>query len=157
MGGRTMAWWTPERMAELERRWRDGETASEIVEAMGAFSRCAVQGKLHRMGLSRGFRSGPRKQPPKRHISGPIMFRVPPPMPRQAPQMAADASAPHPSSRCDLMGLTNQRCRWPVTEGSPFLFCGHPGADAAHGVSYCPYHARMAYQRSGGRNEAVQH
>lgn len=44
-----MSGWTEERTAELKRLWMKGRSASQI----GGVTRCAVIGKLHRLGLVR--------------------------------------------------------------------------------------------------------
>ena len=42
----------------------------------------------------------------------------------------------------DLEDLTDATCKWPVTDGSPFKFCGHKKDTS---VPYCPYHQRAAH------------
>jgi hypothetical protein len=36
-----------------------------------------------------------------------------------------------------LIDLRDGMCKWPVSENSPFLFCGAPSVD---GKSYCQHH-----------------
>jgi GcrA cell cycle regulator len=43
--------WSDERVETLKRLWRDGLSASEISERMGAASRSAIIGKVHRLKL----------------------------------------------------------------------------------------------------------
>ncbi|SDA31821.1 GcrA family cell cycle regulator [Sphingomonas sp. NFR15] len=43
--------WTDERIDTLKKMWEDGQTASQIAEALGQVSRNAVIGKAHRLGL----------------------------------------------------------------------------------------------------------
>lgn len=43
--------WTEERIQTLKTMWEGGQTASQIVEALGGVSRNAVIGKAHRLGL----------------------------------------------------------------------------------------------------------
>ena len=43
--------WTDERIETLKKMWEDGQTASQIAEALGGVSRNAVIGKAHRLGL----------------------------------------------------------------------------------------------------------
>ena len=43
--------WTEERLEKLRSMWADGQTASQIAEALGGVSRNAVIGKAHRLGL----------------------------------------------------------------------------------------------------------
>lgn len=46
-----MSWWTDDRVTELKKLWIDGHSANEIFRMIGAPSRNAVTGKLHRFGL----------------------------------------------------------------------------------------------------------
>lgn len=49
-----------------------------------------------------------------------------------------------------LMMLESHRCKWPVNDGSPFLFCGETkSAD----VPYCPFHSTLAYRPVGRVDE----
>ena len=43
--------WTEERIETLRRLWEEGQTASQIAQAIGGISRNAVIGKAHRLGL----------------------------------------------------------------------------------------------------------
>lgn len=58
--------------------------------------------------------------------------------PMDAPKLLFRLAEPH-TAPLDLMGLSRGRCKWPVSEGSPFLFCCHE----ARG-SYCEFHAGLA-------------
>lgn len=44
--------WTEEREEALSRLWLRGRSASEIAAAIGGVSRCAVIGKVHRLGIA---------------------------------------------------------------------------------------------------------
>jgi GcrA cell cycle regulator len=51
--------WTDERVEKLKELWGDGMSASQIAKILGAVTRNAVIGKVHRLGLSnRGTTSG---------------------------------------------------------------------------------------------------
>jgi len=51
--------WTDERVEKLKELWGEGMSASQIAKALGAVTRNAVIGKVHRLGLSnRGATSG---------------------------------------------------------------------------------------------------
>jgi GcrA cell cycle regulator len=51
--------WTDERVEKLKELWGEGMSASQIAKALGAVTRNAVIGKVHRLGLSnRGTTSG---------------------------------------------------------------------------------------------------
>jgi|SRR6185437_2590497 len=55
--------WTDERIAELNRLFAEGKNGSQIASAIGAPSRSAVHGKIHRLGLHR---SKPEPTPEER-------------------------------------------------------------------------------------------
>lgn len=42
-----------------------------------------------------------------------------------------------------ITDLTDDVCHWPVTDGTPFLFCG----EASGGATYCCAHAEQAFRR----------
>ncbi|SDD96994.1 GcrA cell cycle regulator [Paracoccus isoporae] len=44
--------WTDERVETLKRMWSEGQSASQIAKELGAVTRNAVIGKVHRLGLS---------------------------------------------------------------------------------------------------------
>jgi len=52
--------------------------------------------------------------------------------------------------KCDLFGLTNETCRWPVNDPgtSEFFFCGQPEADLLKRQPYCRAHTWAAYKRN---------
>jgi hypothetical protein len=58
------------------------------------------------------------------------------------------APEPSPEFHCEIMALTNEKCRWIVSTGYPAVFCGVPGCDVDRGVPYCQHHAQIAYQPS---------
>jgi GcrA cell cycle regulator len=47
--------------------------------------------------------------------------------------------------RCSLLELTNQTCRWPISNATDveFWFCGN---EPVKGLPYCAGHARIAYR-----------
>jgi GcrA cell cycle regulator len=59
--------WTDERIAELQRLWAEGKSASEIAAILGDVTRNAVIGKAHRLNLSG--RPSPIKRTPRRGAS----------------------------------------------------------------------------------------
>ena len=138
--------WSLEWVAKLHRYFEAGLSASQIAAEMGIDSRNAVVGKLHRLGLKRGYSVVPAKPRPRRTTP----FRPPavlaPPPPKTAPAPAPASPQGHPIA---LLDLTNETCRWPVTENPPHRFCGRLEADFAKGVPYCRRHSRMAYRRPG--------
>jgi hypothetical protein len=69
-------------------------------------------------------------------------------MPRHAPQLAAQrfirvaATQPQPPLNKSILDLAKADCRWPVTDGSPYLFCGNPILPEC---PYCGPHMRIAH------------
>ncbi len=154
----TLATWTPERIAQLRDFVDSGLTCSQIAAEIGV-TRNAVIGKIHRLGLSPG---RPAAQPAR---SCPPRGRRPRlPSPRQmlrlvyadAPGIAegtgTQSEVIDSTQRCSLLELTQNTCRWPVSDpgAADFSFCGN---DAHTGFPYCAAHARMAY-RSPARRRA---
>jgi GcrA cell cycle regulator len=121
--------WSSERLALLERLWRDGETASVIAQTLGV-SRSAVIGRIFRLRLSAAG-SKTTVASPKTRRRGRI--QPPPPPPRKRGK--------------SLLELTNGDCRWPIGNpgGTKFHFCGEPGADVEQGIPYCRLHMQRAY------------
>jgi GcrA cell cycle regulator len=75
--------WTDERIDTLKKMWEDGQTASQIAEALGQVSRNAVIGKAHRLGLQ----SRPSPVKPNEAPAAPV---------EAAPKPVAEAPAPKP-------------------------------------------------------------
>jgi hypothetical protein len=146
--------WTPARIAELRRMFAEGKTRTEMQAALGATSRSAVARKLSRLGLKHdiAFVRARRRAAGGRRVRAGAKAVQPPPLAPTAPARPARAPAiPGPPSlyRRRLIHLTNESCRWPVTEDSPFRFCGMPEADMRKGIPYCRFHTRLAYRRPG--------
>ena len=162
------AWWTDERVDELKARWTKGETGTQIRIAMGAASRSAVVGKVHRLKLeARAKPNGQRHdngqvnrnalrrkrangQAPKimQHIDGLVFIaRGKTVVVEQPPE---DFKNPKP-----FIELENCDCHWPGAGevGPELLFCAAP---VINGHSYCLRHCRIAYQRSAFVPKAPQ-
>lgn len=151
--------WTEDRVAMLRRLWADGLSASQIAGELGGISRNAAIGKLHRLGLT-GQDRAPRTSGPRKPRASTAVFR---PRPRPAvsgntalaadPRLTFDAALEPEveadiipiGQRCTLLELSDDTCRWPIGDpGEPdFYFCG---GRPAHGLPYCGYHTRVAYQ-----------
>ena len=81
--------WTDERVEKLKELWGDGMSASQIAKALGAVTRNAVIGKVHRLGLSnRGTASG--AQP----ASGEAKSTQKPAKPSRPEKVAAELKQP---------------------------------------------------------------
>ncbi len=152
--------WTDERIATLKHMWQDGHSAGRIAIELGGVTRSAVIGKVQRLGLAG--RSTRVTRPPGRPRT--TTLRVPAPRLRPAARSLAAVQtrevvsapiAPEPPpvdtpddvapSRCSLMDLKRESCRWPI--GDPgeadFGFCGGKAVD---GLPYCAHHAGRAYK-----------
>lgn len=152
-----MTKWTESRVETLKNLWAQGHSGSYIANFFGDVSRCAVIGKINRLGAARKEPSGPRKsKPPRmREPTHPLKMRAKRPRettqnpslaalePVEADPVTVPASAPN--QRCGVLGLSNKTCRWPI--GDPrrdqgFHFCGAlPAAESP----YCEQHTALAY------------
>ena len=136
------SWWTDDRVSELRTRYANGESGSQIRQAMGAKSRNAIVGKLYRLGLRRRipigaksqFKPGRTKRNTVHHIDGRIFFRG---------DAVTEPEPPQLTNPKLLMQLEQCDCRWPGSgRGAEMLYCGAP---ALNGYSYCLHHCQIAY------------
>jgi GcrA cell cycle regulator len=157
-------WWSDEAVARAKALWPD-HTCSQIVgilasEKLGEFSRNAVIGKLHRLGLTSNDKTetdpttrtafrAPRVKRADKPV-GSTAFKVIFGIKRQqkgAPSINADAFAckdiadiePRNLSLLDP-ALGPNDCRWPTTASLPHLFCGLPKWKG----SYCHAHFKLS-------------
>lgn len=142
------AWWTDERIAQLEELWKAGWSARQIKMKMGCVSRSAVIGKVHRLGLApRGARTplldnrhrSKRVRTPKHLRNKPTAFQA---------FVAALPVEPAPPPAQDIArvafgDLEAHHCRWVIGEPSRGQCCG---CDKVPGLPYCADHARRAYR-----------
>lgn len=154
----TETWvWTPENTALLTRLWNEGLSASAVARRLGhGVTRCAVIGKVHRIGLAkrakdlgRGYinrkKAVPHREKPVTAVARPVTLAstAPKTVARARPVIAPPAP-PVADGSIGVMQLTARTCRWPIGDpGQPgFHFCGHEPRD---GAPYCAYHASIAY------------
>ena len=155
--------WTDERVELLKKLWGEGLSASQIAGGIGAVTRNAVIGKVHRLGLSgrattsrmKTHRPRPRLAAPanaKRLVAKPRFQQIgnpalralyqPDAEPYQQPLEELDIPM---AERKSIQTLTECNCRWPI--GDPqmpeFHFCGK---NKVAGLPYCEFHARRAFQ-----------
>jgi GcrA cell cycle regulator len=164
--------WDEDRVAQLKKDWADGLSGSDIARRLGGVTRCAVLGKLHRMGLS-GRAASPRTR--NRQTQSRAERRRQRLKPKAPPMRYGNpalrqlyASAPEPCAPTEELEIPlNERktiltrdkdgklcandafneksCRWPI--GDPqkpdFHFCNKT---KVCGLPYCEAHARRAYQ-----------
>ena len=157
--------WTDEIVEQLKQHWGEGKSASHIASLLGhGFSRNAVIGKVHRLGLAGRAKSpSPAASRPRQSrtlLAGPRPVRPSAVVPRIArgatalaiaPQALADTEAEAFESvvvpmslRVTILELKESMCRWPLGDPtSPdFRYCGSP----ANSGPYCPHHGALAYQ-----------
>lgn len=159
--------WNDERVELLKKLWGDGLSASQIASELGAVTRNAVIGKVHRLGLSgRAKAPQPAQQRPRKQAAPAASRPAAAARSIQAPQVRGNvALAAQPmmesfievmpearadvvvamSRRVKIMELREAMCKWPM--GDPmhqdFVYCG---ADCNFGTPYCTHHSAMAYQ-----------
>ena len=170
--------WTRSQIALLSKLWNDdGLTASQCAAVIGV-SRNAVIGKVHRekypkrrphtkvarrvlkwspeaMERSRQRSEARRAQKVKKMAAKVIPTPPPEVFKPAAEDLAVGAWSPLPNTTpIGLMDLSDKVCRWPVSDGAPFLFCGCATAD---GSSYCPTHKHIgAGKGTIGEQNAVK-
>jgi GcrA cell cycle regulator len=152
--------WTPEREAALTKLWNAGLTGDQIAARLGGVSRNAAIAKARRLGLERS----PATSEYNRSVNGkkaaaanraksafPVRDPVPPaPLPI-TPPIAPDAKP------ITLWDISSNTCCWPVTDDSPFLFCGDPRdpRSGKHDRGYCTEHwLRSISSERRGRKRA---
>ena len=161
--------WTDERIEMLKQLWEGGSTASQIAEKLGnVFSRNAVIGKAHRLGLKSRpspvkagdaaaqvdekvveSLSPPAEIPAAVPAAAPAAKKpAPAPVAAPAPSPVPRAVSPAPSKtggKTTLLELSDKICKWPIGHpGEPdFHFCGRP---VQAGFPYCGEHCAIAYQ-----------
>lgn len=159
--------WTDEHAELAKKLWADGLSASQIsarlwVAFRASYSRNAVIGKLHRLGLSGGVvgrRStvsqslghinakasvGQRAKARTLKLagSGTVFEEAEAHAPRLAPPPAATWAPLDGVEPVPLSGLRHTHCRWPLelADATEPMSCGA----LKIGGAYCPTHAAMA-------------
>src|SRR5262245_12965122 len=128
--------WTTDRVELLKSHFEAGLTCREIAASIGV-SRNAVIGKLQRLHLTRGpQRAEPRPTKEARDRSRKSIPRLQYQILQAVYENAPPTTQEDPivsESRCSLLELSNQRCRWPIsTPGAEdFCFCGNTPVEGA--------------------------
>jgi GcrA cell cycle regulator len=169
--------WTPEKTEALKKLWAEGYTASQIAGMMGAASRSAICGAVHRMGLAnRGRVPGSGRKPIrnaseieargqlKRHKNAERMrqryavarglqpptvrdFQIEAPM----PPYAGSLNLPFAELRDHRKTAQNQ-CRFIEGPAPDYRSCG---SETPIGRSYCVHHQKDMTQRPEQRRTSV--
>ena len=156
--------WSDERIEELRALWTKGLSASCIASQLGEVSRCAVLGKVYRLGLEQRRTTlrinavqGRRHQVASRTMSAAANHLRGNASPAR-PKLRLAKRRPAPSAAelrawevqagaklIPLLELQADMCRWPIgepkTEG--FGFCGGPRVED---IAYCLRHAIVAFR-----------
>ena len=159
----TVTIWTEDRILRLTALWLEGRTAAAIACEFGrGVSRCAVLGKVYRLGLVRGpeaRRARPaaprraRQRPeavaalrPAARSSGPVKARS-----AVAPSAAMIAAPSDPT--VTILSVRAGQCRWPYGCSGEEVFglCGRPVARGA----FCAAHAAVGYQKRSSSAESL--
>ena len=151
--------WSSDECAFLQLKAEEGYSASEIAMALRKgfgrdFSRNAVIGRLHRMGIKsvkpdrhvvRHVKAGsaamPAKLTPARAaISQNAVVKA---VLAKPPALPVIAQSDFVCRRVSIMALQTGVCRWPLGEvgSDDFAFCGNPSDRSA---VYCPNHTLIA-------------
>lgn len=145
MGVRT---WPPEDEKIVREKW--GFHSAAVIARhflQGRYSRNAVLGKSHRMGLKGALQTtDPLAPPPKaRVMSTKPKLVVVPPIPEPVPLLID-------GKRITLMELGRGMCKWPISHmNDPEMhFCGR--ADDGKGP-YCEHHHRKGVQPQTGKSQ----
>ncbi len=142
--------WSDEQVADLDRLWRRGETASAIGRALGK-TKNSVIGKAHRLklpgrpsplGLTKSDRARargealPKPTPPA---------RLKPAIKVAAPKKRRPFMTPEPPPRSTII---TRPCRWPMWDDVvSHVYCGE---QRRAGSSYCPEHHKKAHTTGVG-------
>lgn len=149
--------WTDENVELLKKLWSEGASASQIAERLsGDFSRNAVIGKVHRLGLSgravtvrKQYNRPPRKpRAKKRKATHFNPFRPLSPdddsLPRDESRYVEQVVVPV-EERVKLADLGDSQCKFPIgdPQDDDFHFCN---GERLPGLPYCEGHCAVAYR-----------
>lgn len=159
--------WTEEKIDRLKRYWSDeGLTAGQITfKFEGEFSRSAILGKAHRLGLDKR-RDAMYKLTPAQKIEREqanvrkkiarqrerrVETRERLPDKTLPPLVVKETPKPAEFLGIAFTDLERDMCRYPRGEGAAVRFCGQP----ATYKSYCTHCTGIAYQR--GPSHSLRH
>jgi GcrA cell cycle regulator len=145
--------WNEDRVATIRKMYAEGFTATEMARKVGAKSRAAVIGKLHRIGAISPDRAEarriaaaintPKKKKPKPPLTAPVAALISDDKPDQMAPKSFKIAGPTVASL--NLQITDDRfggCRWPTMgEGAATLFC----CVLTGGAIYCPAHGSRAF------------
>lgn len=144
--------WPLDRIETLKQRWSEGASATTIAMEFH-ITRSAVLGQVHRMRQAdpdtfirrrddRGLRKLPK--PKATTIYGPRRKQHRDYLSFERPEPFVPAVANIVPLNIPLLALAEDSCRFPTTETTPFLFCGHVKQDES---SYCAAHHKICNRK----------
>ncbi len=141
--------WSAADTETLRRLWDEGHSARVIGSKVG-YSRNAVIGKAHRLGLAKHLTTMPgERKKPKAKPYNPGAFRKsrakPPELRVARVKPVRPQEVPPPAARMvSLMELRPNDCKWPIGDPAQegFGFCG---ARQFASFPYCQHHVALAY------------
>jgi len=153
--------WTDEDAAIVEQLWGEGLSASQIAGRLKRrYTRNAVIGKVHRMGLS-GRAVIKRKTERSETASRPRKIRLKPAPTKPQKDILAElpveplpAEDIRPEKLVAFVDLEPHHCRWVYGDPkeSDHGFCG---SEKVIGLPYCAAHARRAYQPPSSERKKI--
>ncbi|WP_296172748.1 GcrA family cell cycle regulator [uncultured Brevundimonas sp.] len=159
----TVSIWTEDRILRLTALWLEGRTAAVIARELGrGVSRCAVLGKVYRLGLARGPEARracpsapPRTKSPREAVaaSRPVARWSGAANVRSTVGPSAGLLAAPPAPTATILSVRAGQCRWPYgcSGEAGFGFCGRPVARGA----FCAAHAEVGYQKRSCTAESL--
>lgn len=149
------AFWTDERIDEMMRLHREGQSTAAIAR-LWHVSKNSIVGKLYREKVKRGLLVGtPRLRTRSSTVVKPKAARRVnmPTLPGAAsfvlPMMLPPVKPPDEGQFASILDVTG--CRWPVREDRDFVgghaFCNNPKGNH----SYCEFHQRMNREKNPPR------
>jgi GcrA cell cycle regulator len=142
--------WSDKDIALLRKAWAAGKSAGEIsLQLQSRYSRSAVLGQVHRLGIQRKtmpgrvFDSSPRMSRGKRPAHQSPWPKKSPDKPRLEVEPYVEPVLTEVPQR-KLHELEHGECHWPIGDPKDAAF-GFCGAKAISGQSYCTGHHKRAY------------
>ena len=119
----TSAIWTPENTLKLTTLWKEGRTAAWIARALGpGVSRCAVLGKVYRLGLAREPEArwarpaaprGAERAGEVKPVARPATRMSGPPKNRATARPATRSVVTPSEPTASILSVRRDQCRWP--------------------------------------------
>ena len=146
--------WTEERHEELKRLYKLGLSSSQICKEMGASSRNAIIGKIHRLGLHKEGRLilPPRANKPitikalKPQRQSKIFKPRVPPKPQLVETNEVIELFTPTINHIGFFELTKINCHFPIgdPQNHDFSFCGNKAMQKSH---YCKFHHALTHEK----------